>query len=317
MRTTTAFLLAGVVLLAFLADTINSKKHQHEEGKHNRWEHKHHGKKDHHHHKIKGHEGKVSNKYVGMEYKTDNTFFHDFEKEKRNDEKNKMEEPNLEQGKQQQGFSMQKKRKTVRHEAGHQEKAQYEKKYWKGMKNNKTPKDIVKEKEEQVKPPKKTKEATTKPEKVTKKTKYQPEGEEKKSEKEDPVAVPGIQEGGGKKVEPIEATKETVWKENEDPTKIQVEPVGETKNTEKKKPVGTCTSSTDCQPGFCCQSKKGKQLTCNKVQLGLGQRCQESCMCKEGLVCHFEQSSAKKEKPGKNDKAPLGVCKPPEVVGIP
>ncbi|XP_022250996.1 plasma membrane-associated cation-binding protein 2-like [Limulus polyphemus] len=185
------------------------------------------------------------------------------------------------------------------------------------MKENKTPKDVVKEKEEKVKPPKKIKEATTEPEKVAKKTKYQPEREDKKSEMKEPVAVPVIQEEEINKVEPVEAAKETVRKENGDANELQMEPLGETKNAEKKKPVETCTSNTDCQPGFCCQSKKGKQLNCNKIQLGLGQRCRESCMCKEGLVCHFEQSSGGKEKPGKNDKAPLGVCKPPEVVGLP
>lgn len=270
--------LLVVVLVAILV--ITEAKKWKREGKSKHWNHKHHGKKE-HYQKVKNYEGKDKTKYPGKDIKA-RSFSLEHQKETAFD---KLNELNLEQEK----LPLDTKRRILRHEAGHQEKMQYRKCKESGTPENNESTDM------KVKLTKKVKSSST--EAKVKLSKYEKEQGDKLSltkpvPSEESLKVPVEQTD---KVEPSINTKK-----NESP---------------EETPGTHCTSTNDCHPGFCCQSKKGKVPKCQKVELTQGQRCEETCTCGEGLVCHFEETTLDKKK-GKHPKNPTGICKEPETVSL-
>ncbi|XP_022245274.1 uncharacterized protein LOC111086497 [Limulus polyphemus] len=303
-------LLLAAVLMVLLIDYTDGEKHQHEEGKHKHWNHKHHGKKEHHHHhKFRDNDVKSKkSKRFEKEYKSQekNIGESPIEQKKIDEQFN---EPNLEPVKQQ-DLVMDTKHKNLRHGAGHQEKVQYEKKYWKNVKENETPKDNSKVNDGKVTLAQKTTDATAETIKLVKELKPH-KGKEDKfmlyENRIEPKTVSQEEQTG----DSARAAKVATLV---DPGVGNMVSLTETKNNEITHEIKNdlCTSNADCKPGFCCQSKNGKTSKCQKVQLGLGRRCRETCMCGESLVCHFQKSSNEKKR--KNDNNPIGVCKRPEII---
>ncbi|XP_076365754.1 uncharacterized protein LOC143254456 [Tachypleus tridentatus] len=199
---------------------------------------------------------------------------------------------NLEEGK----LPLDTKRRILRHEAGHQEKVQYGKCKESGTPENNESTDV------KVKLTKKIKTSST--EAKVKLSKYEKEQGDKLS-----LTKPVSPE------DETESLKVPVKVEQTDTNKVESSIDTKKNESPEETPVKHCTSTSDCHPGFCCQSKKGKVPKCQKVKLGLGQRCEETCTCKEGLVCHFDQATLDKKK-GKHPKNPTGICKEPETVSL-
>ncbi|XP_076306488.1 uncharacterized protein LOC143223019 [Tachypleus tridentatus] len=249
------FLVLAAILMVLLIDYTDGEKHQHEEEKHKHWNHKHHGKKEHHHyHKFRDYNVKSkSSKRFENDYRRQERIIQESPNEqKKTDEKfNKL---NLEAVKQQ-DLVMNKKHKNLRHEAGHQDKVQYEKKYWKDVKANETPKESSKVNGGEAK---KTTDTTVKTINLVKEPKHH------KGKGDDFIVyINGIKpKTVSQEKETGDSSRAAKVTKLVDPGVGDMESLIETKNNEIIHEIkkDLCTSNADCKSGFCCQSKKWKNI---------------------------------------------------------